>query len=504
MPYRLDTVDIVEQARNRNFLTLGKDYSLMLAVARNVPLQIPPALRKARNVVVKDFYLLNEQKEEVQRIDHSKIANVSLVDNFDQIRNTIPWSSELAEKGSFIHALQGFPESIQVICKVRDNPGSLSETIESILNALHLNKQEIFSYVNSKKSNKLTREELKKLITALVLFEPANEDILAALRMDKSSGALEQQACAELLFVRIPALLEPMCKVNPRIVRQRLFAKIAKLGTSAQQRMALFGYFKSDVTARELAKTLDKIAVIGTKILDAKMSETLCDYISSLKQKIEFEGEVYEHLFLTSELRQMRKLHLPGKVLKTRYTYYERIIKTHTHIDTLSFYPTKCYLDISKYRISSDCTGSGLAEQHLATPNYFCIRIFKSDVWRGNMYMLDFTEEHGVLLVDRIQLPRYLKANYIQFFDHLKEMLTEMFVDVGYDAILLPTSLSNHASIQKTYNKYKKRLRKVYFTPQLAAAEHFESLCRSGSLVVLCEKVTNTTMNEKRLSLPHL
>ena len=52
--------------------------------------------------------------------------------------------------------------------------------------------------------------------------------------------------------------------------------------------------------------------------------------------------------------------------------------------------------------------------------------------------MLDFCEEYNSLLIDRVQIPRALKATYQQFFDYLKEVLIEMFEDVCYQYILLP------------------------------------------------------------------
>lgn len=488
IPYCLDTLEAVMQAKSINFLNLQKDYSLMKAAAMNIPLLYPPALDKARKAVVKDFYILREQREEVEKIDYRMVANINPVDNYQMILKSIPWVFDLAKKQSLFQVLQEFPDDIQSMVKVNETPATLTAMFESVVSTLKMNRHEIFTYVNSKRANKLKGDELKKLITARALFEPANGDVLQALRQDSGggSGALAQHACAELLFVRIPALLEPLCKVNPRVIRERLFAKIAKLGTTPQQRMALFGYFKADVTADKLIKTMNKVSAIGAKILEAQQSETLHDYISSLNQNLEFEQKVYEHLFLSPDLVRMRRLHMPGRVMKTQYSYYEKIVKARTLLESLSFYPVKCYLDISKYRISKDCTGTGLAEQHLATKNYFCIRIFRDSGWLGNIYMLDFTEEHDVLVVDRIQVPRDLKAGYINFFDHLRDMFMEMFNDVKASRVLLPAVLSNHGTIQKGYNYYKKRLNKMKFYPTFNVGPHFESL-RDDSFVVLCD-----------------
>ena len=488
IPYCLDTLEAVMQAKSINFLNLHKDYSLMKAAAKNIPLQYPPALEKAKKAVVKDFYVLREQNEQVEQIDYRIVANINLVDNYQLIVKSIPWVIDLAKKQSLFQALQEFPDDIQSMVKVNETPATMTALFESVVSTIKMNKHEIFTYVNSKRANKLKGDDLKKLITARAIFEPANGDVLEALRHDAGgdSGALAQHACAELLFVRIPALLEPMCRVNPRVIRERLFAKIAKLGTTPQQRMALFGYFKADVTADKLIKTMNKVSAIGAKILETQKAETLHDYISSLNQKLEFEQKVYEHLFLSPELVRMRKLHVPGRVMKTRYTYYDKIVTARTLVESLSFYPVKCYLDISKYRSSKDCTGTGLAEQHLATKNYFSIRIFKNSRWLGNIYMLDFTQEHDILIVDRIQVPRDLKAEYLAFYDYLKEVFEEMFMNLPHSRVLLPRTLSNHGTIQKVYNIYKKRLEKIKFYPTFNVGPHFESL-QDDSFVVLCD-----------------
>jgi cell division protein FtsZ len=87
--------------------------------------------------------------------------------------------------------------------------------------------------------------------------------------------------------------------------------------------------------------------------------------------------------------------------------------------------------------------------------------------------MLDFSEECGSLLIDRIQIPRNLNAYYYGFCEHLKDALAEMFADVDYRYLLIPLRISNHEAVQRVFNQYRKRLPKKVFhfqTPYISKA----------------------------------
>jgi hypothetical protein len=142
-------------------------------------------------------------------------------------------------------------------------------------------------------------------------------------------------------------------------------------------------------------------------------------------------------------------------------------------------------MDLHKGEISKDCTISELSTRQLLTPNFFNIRIFEKDDWIGNIYMLDFVTEYGVLLVDRIQIPRDFNADIIGFFPVLKEALKELFQDCGAKAILLPQRISNHGSIQSGFNKYKDTLQRYDGFIKSGYSGYFESLRQKRKYYVL-------------------
>lgn len=85
------------------------------------------------------------------------------------------------------------------------------------------------------------------------------------------------------------------------------------------------------------------------------------------------------------------------------------------------------------------------------------------DTWIGNIYMLDFTDR-GILLIDRIQIPKDIPAGFMLFFKGLAEVFQEMFSVTAYKEILMPRTISNHNKIQAVFNKYKDTLPKNGFT----------------------------------------
>jgi hypothetical protein len=221
---------------------------------------------------------------------------------------------------------------------------------------------------------------------------------------------------------------------------------------------------------------MEKVSSIARKILSAEKADLIDDYITGLKHQVGALKSLYDDLFLSPELGQMRKLHVPTKLGRTEHSYHEKIIRTRTHLATLTFYPTKDFMDMCKSRFSGDCTSASLSEQQLATPEFFNIRIFRQDVWIGNIYMLDYTASHGVLLVDRVQIPRKFDASYLNFFGHLREIFQEMFSSVEYQKVLLPIRISNHGSIQKAWNQYRKKLKNERIDLPATSGKHFESL----------------------------
>jgi hypothetical protein len=174
--------------------------------------------------------------------------------------------------------------------------------------------------------------------------------------------------------------------------------------------------------------------------------------------------------------------------MRSSVSYADKILQTRTKLAELRFYPTKDYLDLCRGRISGDCIDAVLSEQQLVKPEFFNIRVFNEAQWIGNIYMLDFTEEHGILLIDRIQIPRQLKVPYLDFFDQLTQAVREMFDAVPYECVLAPLAISNHATIQKAFNTYRKKLRKREILLRSTYARYFDSLRTGSDYYALCQK----------------
>ena len=207
-----------------------------------------------------------------------------------------------------------------------------------------------------------------------------------------------------------------------------------------------------------------------------------------MKKNMERAPSVYRALFLHSELNTWQKLYKPTRIMTQEETVTQKTIRRYALASHLEFYPTKDYFDLMKSRFSSDCTDTDLGERQLTTPCFFNIRIFNRDQWIGNIYMLDFCEEYQSLMIDRIQIPRALKASYLQFFDYLKEVLIEMFENVSYQYLLMPLRISNHDLIQEIFNDYKKGLGKKRIWIESLYSLYFESLCNRKMYYVLHQR----------------
>jgi hypothetical protein len=233
-----------------------------------------------------------------------------------------------------------------------------------------------------------------------------------------------------------------------------------------------------------------KIMQVSTRTsLSPETKRTLKDYLDALTSHIKKKvSQVYWEWFLDRDLEIIRRLHEQGHWLKAKFIYAKELAKTFTNLATLELFPTKDYLDVCKGTISGDCITEVLGEDHLREPRYFSIRMFIDRQWIGNIYMLDFTDERGILLVDRIQIPRNLKILYRRFFDHLKESFEELFADVPYKTIVLPMAISNHKTLQDVFNVYRKNLPAATLNFRNIESKIFESTNRIQSYHVLISK----------------
>jgi hypothetical protein len=481
IPYRLDSIEAINAAKREDFLNLGKGYNLMLMAARKVHLHYPLAYRMARESVKKEFTVIKEEKIGKTDIHYEEISDLDLAGNLERIEAKIPWLRDIAcHSESTFQYIETFPPNVQKALGVECTPSSPTKMLEAHLALRRLLKREILHYVKTGRAKSVDLDYLKRLMTAMTLFDTPQQDILHLLKKGDATGdymAPYQNVLAEILFARLPETMKNIVTANPPALRQKLIARIARMDLTARQRMTLNGYCRHVLNPRQLIDALVKMKQVSARMsLSPETKRSLRDYLDSLKSHLEKISEVYRKWFLDSDLEIIRKFHEPGHWLKASFSYSEELIKTYSHMATMEFYPTKDFLDICKGLISGDCVNEVLGENHLRESRYFSIRMFMKRQWIGNIYMLDLTDTQGILLVDRIQIPRNLKTLYHRFFDHLREAFEELFADVPYESIIAPLAISNHETLQRVFNVYRKKLPALELDFRNTKIKYFESL----------------------------
>jgi hypothetical protein len=489
IPYRLETFEDITNALHGEIIRVT-DYQRLLLFAEKTALHKPQALVKAKKKVSKEFIKVDVDERKIRdvKINFSQLANLPLIAQYPLIMESIPWINDIICHQNLFHFFHSFPLEIRKRSLLEPFP----ETIVSMYSAAQairrLLKRELIVYVKAQKTSTLSLDQLKKGLVALTVFEPSNEDVLLALKTEKTGVDIpvHQNAMAEILFVRLPHTIQGLLTRNVNSLAQHLSLKMSHLNLSSRHIMNLMGYVNKKMTSDDLYKALNRIDGVAAKIsIPQESKNRLHDYIASMKKNMDRAPLVYRALFLTPELELCQTLYRPTQVMQSAETITERTIRRYTKSATIDFYATKDFFDLIKARFSSDCTDTYLGERQLMTPCFFNVRIFKGQKWIGNIYMLDFCEGHNALIIDRIQVPRERKALYHQFFDCLKEVLIEMFEDVRYQYILMPLKISNHATIQTVFNAYKTTLTKKVNFIDSAFADRFESLGEKKTYYVL-------------------
>lgn len=478
IPYRLETIQDITIAGEANLL-VTVDYKRLLHFAKEKSIHKPAAFIKAKKNVAKEFLKVHEEKVRESKVNFSQVANLPLVSQYLLIKASLPRMNDITCHSDLFHFFHSFPLDIRKRFLIEPLPESLTAMYSAVLAIRKLLKRDLIVYVKAQKTSTFSLAQLKKSLVALTVFEPRNEDILLALKTGQTDeeSSLYQNALAEILFARLPQTIQGLLTNNSDNLGQKLSGKMSKIHLSPRHIMNLMGYIHKNMTPDALYKALNRIEGVAAKMSipeDAK--KRLHDYIGSMKKNMDRAPSVYRSLFLTPELETCQKLYRPTKVMQTEGTVTEKTILHYTQSTTIHFYATKDYFDLIKSKYSGDCTNTHLGDNQLMTPHFFNIRIFHKDDWIGNIYMLDFSEEHDCIIIDRIQIPRDLKMFYHQFFEYLKDVLIEMFEGIDYQYMLMPLTVSNHETIQKIFNEYKKHLPKKAKWFDSSFAGHFESL----------------------------
>lgn len=501
IPYRLNNQETIEAAIKQNVLNLTKRAcKYLLLIAQKVPLEYPAAFLQARKVVRKDFTMF-VQMEQFDFV-YDKLGKLDLDGNFKSLENKVPWAKEIAGHADIFRYLETFPQETKNAWGVVNYPSLPTRMLDAQIQLRRVAKREILHFVKTGRSKLADLDHVKKLVVAFTLFDLRQEDVLHALRQDRTSGeftVIYQNALAELLFVRIPRMIKELLVTDPRTIRRKFFAKIDSLALSSRQRMNIFSCFGAGINRDDLLIVLNRISrLISIMSIPVEKKQKIISYIDSLQKTIERVPEVYREWFLDRELQAIHQLNKTGTWMKTMVVYTEEVLESLTKVIHLEFYPTKDYLDLYKGIPSGDCIRESLGEEHIRTPNYFSVRIFLQQEWIGNIYMLDFVDQNGVLLIDRIQIPRKLKVFYHRFFDTLNEVFQELFTDVPYESIVVPLTISNHSTLQKLFNIHRKTLPSVNLSLQTPQGTYFESLRGHRKYYILVQKQETGAENRDR------
>lgn len=487
IPYQLDTIDAVLEARNVNFLDIGStNYNKILSFAKSTPLNNPPAKTLAKSYVEKTFYVVKKQRIKKMETEYGLALNMQAVDQFSLIEERVPSLLDLIDYADIDHFL-GFVNGIYIENGIKSSGHSYAKEFFKLRELI---RKELRVLIKSGRT-KIELNNLKKIIVILALHE--NDDILAAIRLVKSNSddILYQNTVTEFLFARLEKYLQRLIFNGQDIIqniREKFFSKISKLGMPPNCNMTLYSLFKRNSKIEEINDILNKITSLSMRLpIEDRIKFKLADYIKSIKNDLNCAKTLFQTLFLTNEIKGVHSLYKTRNILRSKISYREFIRDIYTHGKTIKFYCVKDYLLVVKDIFSSDCSGN-IGLNQLRCPNFFVIRVFHNNKYSGNIYALDFSE-HGYLLIDRIQVPKAFNIAGYNFFQRLSEVFQEMFYGLEWKYVLLPPKVvSNHQSIQQLYHAYRKKLLKIKITFNSDYKNYFESLKNNREYYIFCEK----------------
>jgi len=286
IPYRLETPEDVAQAMEKNLLGIDKNYERILQVAKFYRLSFPPAYLSARKEVRKDFVRVRKEKIRQVSVEFEEIEHLNLMSDFERIEKQVPWLKSLAEHPDIFSFIQGMPEKVRYRCRIESYRTSPSAMVASFVAIKRLLRQELVSYALSKKTKIVSLDDLKRFIGAYTLYGKSNRDVYEALKLGTTGnsdpyGILYQNACAEILFSRIPSLIRELIVLESDVIRQKVFSRIAKLDMTPKQCLGLYGYFPLSLPQDKVVPVLKKMSQVARRM---SISDQAKDPAAGLRQ----------------------------------------------------------------------------------------------------------------------------------------------------------------------------------------------------------------------------
>ncbi len=498
VPYRMENTSDIKLALEHDVLGLGTEiYQKLLKLSDDIAVIERPSVLLNARPVSRVFYILKEKKITRYLESYKQSKALERISNSGLIDEQFPDIDKMTDPDYLdVYAVSSNGDNFRK--RLRGHAYALKR--DRLLHE-HL-RGELRSVIKTNQPRSMASEELKRLITATTLHSNRNRDVVQALNIAQArqDKALRENALAELLFTRIPAYIRTHFENDPKMItsiRQKLLTRLSKIPGPANLKIALFHLApKSNLRNREdfinaISRLLSFIE--RTEVIDDDSKTSVRSFIQNMIGEIRRLESVYHSMFLAQkELLTLFSLYKPNdRLVRCDTQHIERIIQEHCLAQALYMYPCKDYLDLEKYRWSCDCSQGSLAVNHFSAPQFFNIRLFMdNEDYCGNIYMLQL--EHNsrqYLLIDRIQTSEF-SAQYVLFYQILRDALLEMFKDFPFHEILLSNSAaSNNRSLNQIFQNSKKDFPKVHITFNLPREMrmHFESL-RDDTFRVLCGK----------------
>jgi len=336
-------------------------------------------------------------------------------------------------------------------------------------------KREAYLYMKSGKTG-LPLAEIRRAVALYAGLQQENDDIRRTLTAAASPEEIPvQNALAELVFSRIPRLLQSVAYLDISKICETAKFKIQALDLNPAAKIAVTHQINSvssldqiDELAREKLPEL-----LGKLRTDPRLIRKATDLLSSYTHEADRLSCLYEAWFLPEGMRQYFTRYRPKKLGLTITKCSQEVHSVPEH-HSLQLYPAKDLLEYLKGEISHDCTtGDELARQHLETPEFFNLRVVWHDMWAGNIYCLDFSETHQCCIIDKVQVPRVFRKEWNGFF---QEVILKLAESCGKVKLLLPENISNQETVYEAFAEYKKSLPAYLYEPN-----HFKNIDRFAS-----------------------
>ncbi|MFP4365302.1 MAG: hypothetical protein ACLFR1_15670 [Spirochaetia bacterium] len=449
---------------------------------KNVKLRYPPVFRKLKGskyniqlydpVVEIKTELLNmpELEESVYQFLVKKQKQVleyfsQIPEDYEELLEEIIAAASRENESKTAKEPEGFQLVTQALALRKEFRGTIQKLITS--------------YISHRKE--ADRRMLLHYIPLVLLYEDEHyKKDTSLLSRVKSNTPHHYQLISDLHII----FVQRMNILKYNVLNDMYYSFVKRLRNRAQkvipdplQKMQFVSMVPQESLKTDFSEIYQKLTGYLTCIApvwDPEPLQKIQSMVENFKEKYEQIQVIFTQWFDTAKVQSLFAAFTKSCVKK-------QIQKTNVFQTTDYYlYPCKDHLDAVKGIFSHDCTTSqDLAKDHLACTEYFTIRIFRQKNWIGNIYVLDYSESHNILIIDRIQLhKKYIDEDTITVRDFMKAVLEFLTDDYSFAerlSVLAPSKISNHSLISETYQSFVSRKKKIELPSSLVIPDVFES-----------------------------